>query len=326
MKVGIGDDLICPTYAQCRKQIVDAGKGEPPPPSSSTLSATEAGRSSSSFIGRATLGESDLGFPETGPPCKVLELPLELPTASTAARGGVRRRHAHAQGGPHRPAIVLFIERPPRVFLETPPPPPPPSQETPSTPISTSVLSTSTAAIHDGATAAAAAALSPNDGSATRDRAAAASPSDGSGGEGHTAHQKQTMSEISREDVVVVDDESRLSPNDGSGDESHTVHHKTISNTNREAVVVVVDDESGKAPPPRPPPPASAPAPPLASPSSSRLASGKMQLKVLEAWGLAVGAKYLDVVVAVRACGRDVGTTLVSAVGGTTSPEWIDQQ
>ncbi|CAM9550021.1 unnamed protein product, partial [Laminaria digitata] len=99
-------------------EILDAGKGEPPPPSSSTSSATEAGRSSSSLIGHATLGESDLRFPETGPPCKVLELPLELPTASTAAGGGVRRRHTHAQGGPHRPAIVLFIERPRRVFLE----------------------------------------------------------------------------------------------------------------------------------------------------------------------------------------------------------------
>lgn len=52
----------------------------------------------------------------------------------------------------------------------------------------------------------------------------------------------------------------------------------------------------------------------------------KMQIKVYNAWGLSPGARALDIVVTVMACGRGVGTTHVSSVGGTTSPEWIDEQ
>ena len=261
--------VISPTYVcTISKQILDAGKGEPAAPSSSSSlssSAAEPGRSNA-LIGLVTLGESDLRFLETGPPCKVLELPLELPNVPPAAVAGRgRRRQApHAPQGLHRPAIVLFLERPPpRGFLEIPLPLP----RALSSPTATTAAPVTTiAAAHGGGTA-------PAPAPAAAPIAAALSPI-GSGNESEGQTVQTTPRMISRETVVV--------------------------------------DEIGEPPPP-----------PAATTS---LASGKMRLKVLQAWGLAVGAKYFDVVVAVRACGRDVGTTRVSAVGGTTSPEWIDEQ
>ena len=124
-------------YCTTLKQILDAGKGES---AASPSLATQAGRSGA-LIAHVTLGESDLRFVETGPPCKVLELPLELPTASTVVTGRGRRR-AHAQGL-HPPSIVLFLERPSREYLEKSPRAP--------SPIATTATSTTTAAIHDGA-------------------------------------------------------------------------------------------------------------------------------------------------------------------------------
>lgn len=51
----------------------------------------------------------------------------------------------------------------------------------------------------------------------------------------------------------------------------------------------------------------------------------KVVLRVHGAKGLAPGARALDVFVVVRACGTEAGTTRVSDVGNTTSPEWIDE-
>lgn len=52
----------------------------------------------------------------------------------------------------------------------------------------------------------------------------------------------------------------------------------------------------------------------------------KVQLRINRAWGLAKEVKKLDTVVTVRACGRDMRTTRMSAIGGTTSPEWVDEE
>lgn len=51
-----------------------------------------------------------------------------------------------------------------------------------------------------------------------------------------------------------------------------------------------------------------------------------MQLKLLRAEGLSRAANAMGVVVIVRACGRYAGTTRLSTVGRTMSPEWIDEQ
>lgn len=93
----------------------------------------------------------------------------------------------------------------------------------------------------------------------------------------------------------------------------------SASNTrNTSSFVSPTTMSAGKEQPSSPPLPRS---PPLVKRHKE-----KMQVKVIQAWGLASRAKVLDAVVTVRACGRDAGTTRVSAIGGTTSPEWIDEQ
>lgn len=107
-----------------------------------------------------------------------------------------------------------------------------------------------------------------------------------------------------------------------AGDQTRMINEDdgTTSNTrNTTKLVSSVPMSVGKE---QPRPQSPSPPPPL--PVSRH--KQKVQVKVLQAWGLASGAKVLDAVVTFRACGRDVGTTRVSAVGGATSPEWIDEQ
>eukprot|EP00752_Nemacystus_decipiens_P007665 g6853.t1 len=94
-------------------EILDAGAGE-----SITAPTTIAG-TRNGLIGRVVLGERALRLPEPGdgPPCKVLELPIELPT-STATNAVAKRRGKHVASGVSsrrkRPAaIIMFLERVP---------------------------------------------------------------------------------------------------------------------------------------------------------------------------------------------------------------------
>ena len=311
---------------QSSSQVFDAGKGEP----SATSTATEA-RRSSALIGHATLGESDLRFVEDGPPCKVLELPLELasPAPNTATGAGKRRQHAHVRGL-HLPAIVLFLERPPL------------QAKSPSSSLSASASATisvsksspnspvvASMASRSGAMVGASTTVSPSRSMVhvsttvvNNHDGGAASPSNaGVDQTGATAIMSPTIAAAA---AVIHDDGSAAPPKGGEAQTS-------VRTTSSERSMADVDEDRG-GPPPPPSPMASGkielkalrggePAPP-----SPPLESGKMQLKVLQAWGLAARAKYLNVAVTVRACGRHVGTTRVSAVGGTTSPEWIDEQ
>lgn len=159
----------------------------------------------SALIGRVALGGSDLRLPQTGPACRVFELPLEIPAPphNTTKTDGI----VPSQLLP-RPSIILFLER-----LHTPVP-----------------------------------------------------------DAGFPVHKALLKTATVRQDPSSV----------------------TMA--------------TGEAP--------------LTPPVERKM----MQLHVRQAWALAPGAKAFDAVVTVRACGRNVGTTRISAIGGTTSPEWIDEQ
>lgn len=206
-------------------QILDANLGE------DAAAPMTVASSSSALIGFATLEERDTRLPENGPPCKVLELPLELPVASPAKRG--RGRGAKVPHHTRRPVITLFLEKslvPLGDRVSTPY----------ASPSATASVVATAAAQHGVAS-------------------------------------------------LKVEEQQTLS----SSPEPPDIAMKT----------------EGKAPG-----------------SEPRTTRESMQLKVIQAWGLVAGAKALDTVVTVRACGRNLGTTRVSAVGGTTSPEWIDEQ
>lgn len=58
----------------------------------------------------------------------------------------------------------------------------------------------------------------------------------------------------------------------------------------------------------------------------ARRDSRKLRLRIRGARRLVPAAKGLNVVVVVRACGREVGTTRVPTAGGTRSPDWLDEE
>ncbi|CAM9193761.1 unnamed protein product [Scytosiphon promiscuus] len=237
-------------------EILDAGAGE-----AATLPTTVVG-TRSALICQVSLGEPALRLPESGPPCKVLELPVELPkTAATRATGNAKslRKGDHESTGARvgsggmkkRPGtIVLFLKR--------------------LNPLTRSRQSSDTVGSPDQRSAATAIA-------AASARAEAGEFDVDGNGNNDTATKTYVHPTSARA--------SSVERRDGR-EEKH----------------------GGSRRPPRPP------------------ARKKMQVRIFRAWGLSSGARALNLVVAVTACGRSIGTTPVSLVGGTTSPEWIDAQ
>ncbi len=244
---------MCPFCQTCGKppsnQILDASAGE-----AATAPTTVAG-TRNALIGRVAIRDDALRLPgpEDGPPCKVFELPIELPT-SAAAEAPTRHRTHHRSGaqsrggGPRIPGtITLFLERllpPPQVRL----------------PARTTVVAEN----RDG-----------------------------------TDHATAIA-------TTIATDSNNDKKHEGIGE----VVAAAASESASRAHGAGRSRQQPRDPPrPRRPPPRK-----------------KMQLKVFRAWGLSSRARALDVVVSVMACGRSVGTTRVSSVGGTTSPEWIDEK
>lgn len=252
-------------------QILDASAGE-----SATAPTTVAG-TRSALIGRVAIRDHALRLPgpENGPPCKVFELPIELPT-SAAAEAPTRYRtrpHSGAQNrgdGPRIPGIItLFLERrlpPPQVRL-----PPNQAELAPFTRQQPAALVATT-------TGAAATAGGARDETAHPTAFATSKATDSTAGKEHKGIN-EILTTAASESVA----------------RAHGAGRSTRQ-------------PEGPPRPGRPPP------------------LDKMQLKVSRAWGLSSRARALDVVVSVMACGRSVGTTRVSSVGGTTSPEWIDEK
>ena len=226
----------------------------------------------SGLIGRVVLGERALRLPEPGdgPPCRVFELPIELPpptTTNTAAKGRGKPVAAGVTNRKKRPGtIVLFLERAPS----------PTRSSQLSSARQQGAPSTQTAP----ATAAAVAAVA----AAAHDTPAAAISTANAAIATATANSKNK----SAESGLAVD---------------------PAASVTQTPVEDGIEQQARIQPRLHRPP-----------------AREKMQLKVLSAWGLSRGAKALDVVVAVMACGRGIGTTHVSSIGGTTSPEWIDER
>lgn len=231
----------------------------------------------SALIGRVSIGEHALRLPGPGdgPPCKVLELPIELMTSSAAKTPTRHGKHTHSDAqnrGDDRQipgAITLFLERilppsPVRLRSDEDLLVSSTRQEPTAVVAATTVEATATPEAHDGTTSATAVAAIPATGSST--------------------------------------------------DNDHEDIGKTVT-TNPSAPVARTQGSGGSNRQPRGPPPPGRPP-----------AREKMQLKVSQAWGLSSRARAMDVVVAVMACGRSVGTTRVASVGGTTSPEWIDEK
>lgn len=256
-------ELSHPIYVQLLPllsdtQILDAGAGE------STTAPTTVAGTRSGLIGRVVLGERALRLPERGdgPPCRVFELPIELPTSTTtntvAKRRGKRVASAVSNRTKRPATIILFLERVP-----------PPTRSSPSQDVKAS------SALRQGA---------PSTTQTTATTAAAAVTDHDTTTATTTAYGKNE----SAENALLVDPT---------------------------ASVTQVPVEGGREQQPRTQPRPQRPP-----------AREKIQLRVLSAWGLSQGAKALDVVVAVMACGRGVGTTHVSSIGGTTSPEWIDER
>lgn len=196
-------------FACWLRQILDAGTGE-----ALTVPTTVA-RSSNALIGSVSLGDDELRLPETGPPCKVIELPLELPVAPKGKR-------VQQAGRSRYPTVIMFLERLPNT----------------------------------------------------------------SGG--------VCMAQEVLPHATAVEDRA-----DTTFD--HTPELEDIFPLSKTSAIMEMER-------------------PL---SAQRK---KMRLRVFRAWALAADVKDMDAVVAVKACGRDIGTTRVSAVGGTTSPEWMDEQ
>lgn len=241
-------------------QILDAGAGE------STMTPTTVAGTRDGLIGRIVLGERALRLPGPGegPPCKVLELPIELPTSTTtvtAAKGRERHVSSGLSNRKKRPGtIILFLER------VLPPPPThsrssqdmvvssPSLQGAPSTQTRTAINAAETAAAHDA--------------TATE-----------------TIGRKNKYAE------------------------------SALTGGAPAAITKMMHGEDRSEQHPR------------VQPRPQRLpAREKMQLNILSAWGLSSRSKTFDVVVTVMACGRSVGTTHVSSIGRTTSPEWIDER
>ncbi|CAM9640751.1 unnamed protein product, partial [Ectocarpus sp. 12 AP-2014] len=246
-------------------EILDASAGR----SATTLSTVAGARSG--LIGHVVLGESTLRLPDPGdgPPCKVVELPIQLqePPSTTTKRRGLTTANQPFNGVQNggerkRPAtIILFLERRP------PPMAPPPSRGL--NPLS---------APHEA-----------------KETTEATSP---------TAMAAETngrdRTDTTRSRATVEYDTTVKETGHDDGNDMDTA-------------AIIADSEHKR--------------PRLQRPQRSqrRSAREKMQIKVYNAWGLSSGARALDVVVTVMACGRGVGTTHVSSVGGTTSPEWIDE-
>lgn len=238
-------------------KILDAGAGE------STTAPTTVAGTRSGLIGRVVLGECALRLPgpADGPPCKVLELPIELPASTTRTAGNARRGQVSSgvSGRRTRPGtIILFLER-----VTSPPPRPRSSQDA----VVSSLLQ-------------------------------------------HGAPSNQTMPATAAAVAAIACETAATVAIDIENKDAGSA-----STTDARAPATQTWSEGGSQQqaqvqprPSRPP------------------ARGKMQLKVFSAWGLSRGAKALDVVVTVMACGRGIGTTRVSSIGGTTSPEWIDEQ
>ena len=227
----------------------------------------------SGLIGRVVLGERALRLPEPGdgPPCRVFELPIELPpptTTNTAAKGRGKPVAAGVTNRKKRPGtIVLFLERAPS----------PTRSSQLSSALQQGAPSTQTAPATAAAVAAAAAAAAhdtPAAAISTANAAIATATANSKNKSAESALAEGPAASVTQTPVEDgIEQQARIQPR---------LH--------------------------RPP------------------AREKMQLKVLSAWGLSRGAKALDVVVAVMACGRGIGTTHVSSIGGTTSPEWIDER
>lgn len=200
-------------------QVLDADAGE-----AITAPSTIAGIRRA-LIGSVTLGARDLRLPDALPPCKVVELPVELPVVRSAKTAGGATLHNHHIRGP---TMTMFLEKASAPYHDT-------------VSVPHAVLSTTIPAVA----------------------------------------------------MTTTQDEETNVPNI----ENLSITPKTRATT--------AGNQQER---------------PL--PAERKM----MQLKTFRVWGLAAQAKVLDAIVRVRACGRDVGTTRVSAVGGTTAPEWIDEQ
>lgn len=184
------------------RQVLDAGAGK------SATGPAPTAEINSTVIGSAMLKNQDLQLPGTSPPCKVLELPLELtPLPSTASHSISKNTRDKISS---LPTMFVFLERSP---------------------------------VYD--------------------------------------HVKGPAVEVAQSSVKTI-----------SGDNDLGTHS------------------------------------PRTTKDSPRYNAERkmMQLKLLRAEGLSRAANATGIIVIVRACGRYAGATRVSTVGGTTSPEWIDEQ